>query len=143
DSSYSTEIVVSSLVLGCNGDLPKKEDIHLKRTLETGDHLMILLRGRRILRMVYLDSPDKVSDVDHPLKSGGLTEVFGSCNGLIGLANSPVEIALFNPSTRKIHRLPFEPVGFPKSMITPKDVFYGLGYDSVNDDYKVVRMVQS
>ncbi|KFK22482.1 hypothetical protein AALP_AAs55953U000100, partial [Arabis alpina] len=25
----------------------------------------------------------------------------------------------------------------------PKDVFYGLGYDSVNDDYKVVRMVQS
>ncbi|VVB17688.1 unnamed protein product [Arabis nemorensis] len=116
---------------------------HLKRTLETGDNLMILLRGPRGLRTFYLESPDKVSDVEHPLQTGGSTEVFGSCNGLVGLVNSPVEIALFNPSTRKIFRLPFECVDFPESTITPEHVFYGLGYDSVNDDYKVVRMAQS
>ncbi|CAA7030982.1 unnamed protein product [Microthlaspi erraticum] len=104
---------------------------------------MILLRGPRFLRTVYLDSPeDKVSDVDHPLQSGGLTEVFGSVNGLVGLANSPVDMALFNPSTRKFHRLPIEPVDFPERLITREYVLYGLGYDSANDDYKVVRMIQ-
>uniref|UniRef100_A0A1J3IWC1 F-box protein n=1 Tax=Noccaea caerulescens TaxID=107243 RepID=A0A1J3IWC1_NOCCA len=116
---------------------------HLKRNVETGDHLMILLRAPRVLRTVYLDSPDnKVSDVDHPLQSGGFTEVFGSVNGLVGLTNSPVDMALFNPSTRKIHRLPIEPVEFPDRLITHKYVLYGLGYDLVNEDYKVVRMIQ-
>ncbi|VVB17687.1 unnamed protein product [Arabis nemorensis] len=123
-------------------DSPEFVASQLKRTLETGDNLMILLRGPRILRTVYLDSPDKVSDVEHPLQAGGLTEVFGSCNGLVGLINSPVDIAIFNPSTRKIHRLPAEPIDLTVK-ITLEDVFYGLGYDSVNNDYKVVRMVQS
>ncbi|CAN7005570.1 unnamed protein product [Brassica rapa subsp. trilocularis] len=116
---------------------------HLKRTLETGDHLMILLRSPRLLRTVYLDAPDKISDVEHPLQTDGSTEVFGSVNGLVGLTNSPVDLALFNPSTRKIHRLPIEPIDFPEHSISRENVFYGLGYDSVSDDYKVVRMVQS
>ncbi|VVA93154.1 unnamed protein product [Arabis nemorensis] len=123
-------------------DSPEFVSSHLSRTLETGDHLMILLRGPRILRTVYLDSPDKVSDVEHPLQAGGLTEVFGSCNGLVGLTNSPSDMAIFNPSSRKIHRLPVEPVDFPEGTITLEFVFYGFGYDSVNDDYKVVRMIQ-
>ncbi|CAA7030983.1 unnamed protein product [Microthlaspi erraticum] len=124
-------------------DSPDFVASHLKRNIETGDHLMILLRAPRVLCTVYLDFPEgKVSDVDHPLQSGGFTEVFGSVNGLVGLTNSPVDMALFNPSTRKIHRLPIEPLEFPDRLITQKYVLYGLGYDSVNDDYKVVRMVQ-
>uniref|UniRef100_A0A1J3GVR6 F-box protein CPR30 n=1 Tax=Noccaea caerulescens TaxID=107243 RepID=A0A1J3GVR6_NOCCA len=115
---------------------------HLNHTLQTGDHLMILLRGPRLLCTVDLDAPDKVSDVEHPLKAGGLTEVFGSCNGLIGLSNSPTDMAIFNPSTRQIHRLPAEIVDFPEGSTTRGYVFYGFGYDSVNDDYKIVRMVQ-
>ncbi|CAG7879369.1 unnamed protein product [Brassica rapa] len=116
---------------------------HLKRTLETEEHLMILLQSHRLLRTVYLDGPDKLSDVDHPLQTGNLTKVFGSVNGVIGLTNSPVVLALFNPSTRTIHRLPIEPIDFSERSITREYVFYGLGYDSVSDDYKVVRMVQS
>ncbi|XP_024005315.1 F-box protein CPR1 [Eutrema salsugineum] len=115
---------------------------HLNHTLQTGDHLMILLRGPRLLCTVDIDAPDKVSDVEHPLKAGGLTEVFGSCNGLIGLSNSPTDIALFNPSTRQTHRLPAEIVDFPEGSTTRGYVFYGLGYDSVSEDYKVVRMIQ-
>ncbi|KAG2333857.1 hypothetical protein Bca52824_005037 [Brassica carinata] len=116
---------------------------HLKRTLENGEHLMILLRSPRLLHTAYLDAPDKLSDVDHPLQTDGSTEVFGSVNGLIGLANSPVDLAIFNPSTCKIHRLPVEPIYFDEQFITLENVFYGLGYDSVSDDYKVVRMIQS
>ncbi|CAL9226442.1 unnamed protein product [Arabidopsis halleri] len=123
-------------------DSPNFIESHLNQTLQSGDHLMILLRGPRLLCTVNLDSPDKVTDVEHPLKTGGLTEVFGSCNGLIGLSNSPTDIAIFNPSTRQIHRLPAESVDFPEGSTTRGYVFYGFGYDSVNDDYKVVRMVQ-
>lgn len=117
---------------------------HLTRVLKTNDHLMILLRGALHLYTVDLYSLDSggVSDVEHPMKRGGPTEVFGSCNGLIGLSNSPTDLALFNPSTRQIHRLPPSPVDLPEGSVTRGYVFYGLGYDSVNDDYKVVRMVQ-
>ncbi|CAH8310841.1 unnamed protein product [Eruca vesicaria subsp. sativa] len=115
---------------------------HLTRVLKTNDHLMILLRGALHLYSVDLDSLDTVSDVDHPMKRGGPTEVFGSCNGLIGLSNSPTDLAIFNPSTRQIHRIPPSPVDLPEGSSTRGYVFYGLGYDSVNDDYKVVRMVQ-
>ncbi|KAF8118017.1 hypothetical protein N665_0006s0021 [Sinapis alba] len=94
---------------------------HLKRTLETEEHLMILLRSSRRLRTVYLDALDKLSDVEHPLQTGGFTEVFGSVNGLID----------------------FEPIDFPGPFFSREYVFYGLGYDSVTDDYKVVRMIQS
>ncbi|CAL9226439.1 unnamed protein product [Arabidopsis halleri] len=124
-------------------DSPEFISSHLRRRLETGQHLMILLRGPRLLRTVELDSPENVSDIPHPLQAGGFTEVFGSNNGVIGLCNSPVDIAIFNPSTRKIHRLPIEPLDFPERHITREYVFYGLGYDSVSDDFKVVRMLQS
>ncbi|VVB07752.1 unnamed protein product [Arabis nemorensis] len=115
---------------------------HLDRVLQTNDHLMILLRGALHLYTVDLDSLDTVSDVEHPMKRGGPTEVFGSCNGLIGLSNSPTDLAIFNPSTRQIHRLPQSTIDLPDGSTTRGYVFYGLGYDSVNDDYKVVRMVQ-
>ncbi|CAL9226440.1 unnamed protein product [Arabidopsis halleri] len=124
-------------------DSPEFISSHLRRRLETGEHLMILLRGPRLLRTVELDSPENVSDIPHPLQAGGFTEVFGSFNGVIGLCNSPVDIAIFNPSTRKIHRLPIEPLDFPERHITREYVFYGLGFDSVSDDFKVVRMLQS
>ncbi|KAG7541894.1 F-box-like domain superfamily [Arabidopsis thaliana x Arabidopsis arenosa] len=124
-------------------DSPEFISSHLRRRLETGQHLMILLRGPRLLRTVELDSPENVSDIPHPLQAGGFTEVFGSFYGVIGLCNSPVDIAIFNPSTRKIHRLPIEPLDFPERYITREYVFYGLGYDSVSDDFKVVRMLQS
>ncbi|CAH2078268.1 unnamed protein product [Thlaspi arvense] len=123
-------------------DSPDFVASHLNRTLETGDHVMVLLRSPRLLRTVYLDAPDKVSEVPHPLQAGGFTEVFGSCNGLVGLMNSPVDMALFNPSTRKTHRLPIAPIDFPDHLITPEFVLYGLGYDSVHEDYKVVRILQ-
>ncbi|KAL0843138.1 hypothetical protein Bca101_016383 [Brassica carinata] len=124
-------------------DSPDFVASHLKRVLETGDHLMILLRSPQLLRTVYLDAPDTLSDVEHPLQTDGSTEIFGSVNGVIGLTNSPLHLALFNPSTRKIHRLPVAPLDFPERSITREYVLYGLGYDSVSDDYKVVRMIQS
>ncbi|KAL0709552.1 hypothetical protein Bca4012_016530 [Brassica carinata] len=97
---------------------------HLKRTLETEEHLKILLQSHRRLRRLHFEGPDRFSDVDHPLRTGDYTKVFGSVNGLIGLTNSPLVLALFNPSTRTIHRLPIESVvsfKFVRPLIYSKD----------------------
>lgn len=78
------------------------------------------------------------------------SEILGSCNGLLCLLGdwrSPHladRIILWNPSTRKHRLLPFGEVeveapntmrGFPRTI-------YGFAYDFVNDDYKVVSMLQ-
>ncbi|WZY80577.1 hypothetical protein YC2023_026961 [Brassica napus] len=109
-------------------DSPDFVASHLKRTLETEEHLMILLRSPRLLRTVYLDAPDKLSDVDHPLQTGGSTEVFGSVNGLIDFQS----INSQNPPLADCaYRFPGK---FHHSRVC---------YDSVSDGYKVVRMIQS
>lgn len=61
------------------------------------------------------------------------TEIVGSCNGLLCLLLGQ-EIYLFNPSTREHKLLPSLP-----DRASRREV-YGFGYDSVNDDYKVVRI---
>lgn len=57
---------------------------------------------------------------------------------MIALCNSVQELALFNPSTRKLKTLPLPPclVGFPSAF-----TFYGFGQDKINDDYKLVRVL--
>ncbi|XP_059646513.1 F-box protein CPR1-like [Cornus florida] len=63
-------------------------------------------------------------------------------------------IVLLNPSTRKRQMLPFTPVEVPREPRCPcpddgrvercfcPNTAYDFGYDSVNDDYKVVRITQ-
>jgi F-box interacting protein len=77
-----------------------------------------------------------------------LTIVRGFCNGLVcvlfvcGNRKYGPEIVIWNPSIRKYKKVPFEP--------SCVDVMYKLGvqcnlafgYDSVNNDYKVLRIVK-
>lgn len=115
---------------------------HLDLSVKSGAGRSVLLRGHLHLYSVDLRSLDTAKEIEHPLKPRGPAEVFGSCNGLIALSNSMSELALYNPSTRKLHRLPVSPVEHPAGGGIRGYIFYGFGYDSVNDDYKVVRMVQ-
>ncbi|XP_060171429.1 F-box/kelch-repeat protein At3g23880-like [Lycium barbarum] len=63
-------------------------------------------------------------------------EIIGSCNGLICLLPYDTnKISLWNPSTRVSRDLPSLPYDFPDDC----PIFNGFGYDSVNDEYKVVR----
>lgn len=58
---------------------------------------------------------------------------FGSCNGLVLLVGCHENLILWNPSTRECRE-----ISYPHST---KYVYntriYGLGYDSINDDYKL------
>ncbi|XP_044461900.1 F-box protein CPR1-like [Mangifera indica] len=115
---------------------------HLKHSLSTKSHLILILKGLH-LYTVDLDSMDKATPFDdYPESIWGGTEVFGSCNGLVALSNSDLDIVLFNPATRKLFKLPVECIELPNESCVRGFVFFGFGYDHVKDDYKVVRMVR-
>ncbi|OMP07158.1 hypothetical protein COLO4_07578 [Corchorus olitorius] len=57
-------------------------------------------------------------------------------------SNSMEDIGLWNPSTRKSHKLPVSDIEFPECFPICPIVVYGFGYDSVSDDYKLVRIAE-
>ncbi|KAK9741609.1 hypothetical protein RND81_03G117100 [Saponaria officinalis] len=58
-----------------------------------------------------------------------------SCDGLILLEDDAKRTLLFNPTTKEVRELPVPSHAFDCFYRYP---LYGLGYDHVNDDYKVV-----
>ncbi|KAL6217171.1 hypothetical protein ACLB2K_010388 [Fragaria x ananassa] len=71
--------------------------------------------------------------------------MFGYCNGLVCIKyrNSLSEAQSFliwNPSIHRFKRIPFTAIELPAD--TKKwPAWYGFGYDSTNDDYKLVRVI--
>lgn len=64
--------------------------------------------------------------------------VVGSCNGIICLSNRFNNVVyLWNPSIRKCRKLPI-PGGL---LMIKSPVKIGFGYDSISNDYKVLRIV--
>lgn len=65
----------------------------------------------------------------------GWLAVCGSCDGLILALTGQYKLCLLNPTTRECKKLP----SFNSSMVgvAPSGI-YGLGYDSLTHDYKVV-----
>lgn len=130
-------------------DGPKFINHHLAHSLHTRSHLSLILRDWNIYTLDFdsLDAAAAASVVasaeslDHPLHVGGGTEIVGSCNGLVALRNSERDLALYNPSTRKLKRVPVSEIYPPDRFLKTGYVFYGFGYDSINEDYKLVRMV--
>ncbi|XP_021738889.1 F-box/kelch-repeat protein At3g06240-like [Chenopodium quinoa] len=60
-----------------------------------------------------------------------------SCDGLVFVCDEESNMLLVNPTTRAVKKLPSSPYALdPHASFT----MYGLGYDSVSDDYKVVTL---
>ncbi|GLU20566.1 hypothetical protein SLE2022_367570 [Rubroshorea leprosula] len=93
-------------------DDPDFTRLHLERSKETRSNLNLILKGLN-LYTVDFDTLDVAVPIDHPFSIATGTEAFGSCNGLIGLRNSERFLALFNPSTRKLMKLPTSPIDLP------------------------------
>lgn len=76
-------------------------------------------------------APDHpVVELEMPCKSG--VKICGSLNGVI-LLDIDDELCLWNPSVRI-----YQKFSQPKRPDARSDIIYGLGYDSVSDDFKVV-----
>ncbi|XP_021753393.1 F-box protein CPR30-like [Chenopodium quinoa] len=78
------------------------------------------------------------SGLDHPLEYEEV-ELFGSCNGVICISDyAIIDVFLFNPLTKSYRKLPVKRIPNPERDF----VLFGFGYDSKNDDYKVLRILQ-
>ncbi|KAL9398029.1 hypothetical protein Peur_006990 [Populus x canadensis] len=104
--------------------------------------LNIILKEWDLFAVDFDALSDAVEVKHHPLYSGGGTEVIGSVNGLVFLRRSETNIAVYNLSTRECKKCYVAETEIPRRDMTTGYVYYGFGYDSYGDDYKVVRMAQ-
>ncbi|KAH7837953.1 hypothetical protein Vadar_020035 [Vaccinium darrowii] len=115
---------------------------HLKQSIETKNYLSFIL-GQHSLHSVDLASLDNAVELDHALISRVYgTEVLGSCDGLICLYNCQEDMAIWNPSTRRYHKLPVLEIDSLGYVPVCNNLIHGFGYDPVTDDYKVVSFFQ-
>ncbi|KAL2901767.1 F-box protein CPR1 [Bienertia sinuspersici] len=80
---------------------------------------------------LYFSKHDHILD---PL----LVRISGSCNGIICIMGNCNSISLYNPLTKSRFDLPISETPELEPLVTS----LGFGYDSKNDDYKVLRIVQ-
>ncbi|PIA63638.1 hypothetical protein AQUCO_00201170v1 [Aquilegia coerulea] len=90
--------------------------------------------------MYHIDGDpfNKAIEIENPLEpSLHRTQVLGSCNGLICLYTI-TSLCLLNPSTRE-----YKLVKLQESLnLDDERTAYGIGYDTVDDDYKLVQAVK-
>ncbi|KAF7145599.1 hypothetical protein RHSIM_Rhsim04G0211100 [Rhododendron simsii] len=82
--------------------------------------------------MDYQAPDPTVAKLEMPGKSAGV-EIWGSFNGVL-LVDIDEELCLWNPSIRIYQRI-------SRPSCTRSWITYALGYDSINDDFKVVGAV--
>ncbi|KAM0956031.1 hypothetical protein ACFX2A_024857 [Malus domestica] len=102
----------------------------------------LFISSTRIHSIVHIALNDQQSDshvrvtvkeLDFPVMIPDivLTRIVGSCNGLICLEVNCNKIIIWNPCTGQSKVLP--------KPLYSGSLFYGFGYDSTTDDYKVIR----
>ncbi|XP_021735211.1 F-box protein CPR30-like [Chenopodium quinoa] len=111
--------------------------LHFNQSLISNSDRHLLLYDESIHSAELNDNHLSFSELQLPLSTQGV-QVFGSCNGIICIANK-TEIVLLNPLTKSHSKVPITPD--PNSVKPPVRLF-GFGYDSKSDDYKVLKLVQ-
>ncbi|CAB4274595.1 unnamed protein product [Prunus armeniaca] len=117
-----------------------KHLIHAAATCSINNSLTLFLSSTRLYSIVSVGlDKDHVHvanrELDLPVKIPDIliTRIVGSCNGLICLQVNCTNIVIWNPCTGHSKLLPK-----PYSLLSGF-LFFGFGYDSTTDDYKVIR----
>ncbi|KAK6133250.1 hypothetical protein DH2020_033011 [Rehmannia glutinosa] len=113
--------------------------LHLRQSLITNSNRHLLLGGLG-LYSVNLDSLDKAHAIKPPFYYKSVDGISNSCNGIVLVMSDPP--VLYNPFTRGYKVLPNCCVEYPAPLDSYSKTAYGFGYDSGNDDYKVIRVVE-
>lgn len=121
-------------------DSPNFIRMHLNRSIQSRSNLSLILYDFNApipnqLCSVDFDKLDIAFKLNPPLTfEKRVNKVWNSCNGLLCLSFGEGQAILWNPSTRKTET----PVDFRGVLVN----LFGLGYDSVSDDYKVMRIAR-
>ncbi|KAL3820805.1 hypothetical protein ACJIZ3_006710 [Penstemon smallii] len=113
--------------------------LHLNRSLITNSHRSLILGGLG-LYSIDLDSPEKAHVIKPPFYYKSADSVSNPINGLVlVMSERPV---IWNPFSTEYKVLPEFCSDFPQPLDSYSKSSYGFGYDSGNDDYKVVRVIE-
>ncbi|KAK6160216.1 hypothetical protein DH2020_003597 [Rehmannia glutinosa] len=123
---------------------PNFSKLHLEKSVDQNRTRFMFLHDYFQCTLAYAP-PDGTSETNNkPIntnESNGCVDFLASCNGLFCVGNAKDEIFLWNPSTIESKKIPGSKIEFPRfSNCTWASVFFGLGYDSTSDDYKLVRV---
>ncbi|KAH9609600.1 hypothetical protein KSS87_014072 [Heliosperma pusillum] len=73
-----------------------------------------------------------------PFSSTTPCHIIASCNGLLCISSFSDSIHLINPLSSSFHSIPL----LPSPSHHPRWIHFGFGFDQINHDYKIVRVVQ-
>ncbi|KAL0321085.1 UNVERIFIED_CONTAM: F-box protein CPR1 [Sesamum radiatum] len=113
--------------------------LHLRQALISNSNRSLILGGLG-LYSIDLDLLDKAHVIKPPFYYKSVDGISNSCNGIV-LMMSELPV-LWNPFSREYRVLPVCSVEYSAPLDSYSKTAYGFGYDSVNDDYKVVRIVE-
>ncbi|KAK9130522.1 hypothetical protein Sjap_011009 [Stephania japonica] len=111
---------------------------HLEQAHLSND-VKIMLKTNDCMYSIDIVIGNLVVDLQRPYETlfWETEEILGSCNGLLLVLLHDVYMFLWNPSTREYKILPESPGLFEGSNLY---ISYGLGYDPITHDYKVVEV---
>ncbi|XP_010546886.2 PREDICTED: F-box/kelch-repeat protein At3g06240-like [Tarenaya hassleriana] len=88
--------------------------------------------------LLYMEDEDEYPDMVDPAYKRNPVPIFGSCNGLVCISPDEGALFLFNPTTGESKRIP----DLPESLGLGSRGAFGFWFDSIADDYKVVKLVR-
>ena len=120
-------------------------NLHLRRSIESNtDRTLILHQQHATVPFDYFsvhlrnDDPfGKPMKIQHPPLPVCVNMSTQQIHGLVFVHSNTGELAIWNPLIRRYRKLPTLEKVFPRITIA-----LGFGYDTLNDDYKVLRVVQ-
>lgn len=113
--------------------------LHLRRSLISNSHRKLIIAGLGVYS-VDLDSPEKAQLIKPPFYYKSVDTISNSCNGIVLVMSDPP--ILWNPFSRDYKVLPDCAADYPSELELYERTTFGFGYDSTNDDYKVLRIVE-
>ncbi|XP_051134001.1 F-box protein CPR1-like [Andrographis paniculata] len=113
--------------------------LHLRQSLLSNSNRSLLLGGLGLYN-IKLDAMDKAEVMKPPFYYKSVDWISNSCHGIVLVMSDPP--VLWNPFSTDYRVLPDCAVEYETPAEAYPKTAYGFGYDSSNDDYKVVRIVE-
>ncbi|GFQ04946.1 F-box protein cpr30 [Phtheirospermum japonicum] len=124
-------------------DSEKFAKTHLQRSLTSNSNGNLITLSKYGFFWMGLESLDNAQSIEPEFECANLDchALSNSCNGMVVIVRDSEPHVLWNPFSREHKVLPKCPCDFPNNPSLSCKISFGFGYDSKNDDYKVVKVM--